>query len=114
MGLLIPVEHPTRLRSPAEIAALYAALGATPINITGWQTRDHDAIDRLIAATALAPTENSIKFTQGRLGESALAALARLTVAGAGYVDVRTKRANLRVWPMLFWAYALNSRPMDD
>jgi hypothetical protein len=46
----IPVEHPTRLRSPVQAEALYRKLGETRVVLRGFRTADGAVVERLVAA----------------------------------------------------------------
>lgn len=105
---LFPVEHPTRLNEPAQIAALYRGLGQARVSLRGFHTTDRTEIERLVAA--IDPLhEHTCTFADGRLAATELEALVR--TEGYGYLDLRTETAVLRVWPASnTWSYAVGTK----
>jgi hypothetical protein len=102
---LLPIEHATRLASPAQAAALFRALGARRVSVKGWNLTDRAAIDRVVGA--LVPgAENTVSFERGTLTAAAWAALEPLAGAGAGYFDLNAAWTQLRIWPERAWVLA--------
>ena len=95
---LIVVRHAHKLRSAAEAEALFRALGERTVTLKGMKTSDAARYDRVIDAV-VTKHDHTISFEGGSLA-NARPALDALVLAGAfGYVDVRTRDANLRIWP---------------
>ena len=98
MSLLVPIVHEERVAGPDEAAALYQALGVQAVTVEGFQARTPAQLALLV--NAIAPdTTSTVTFEGGTLDEIAFAALRELVLAGAGYLDVGTAEASLRVWP---------------
>jgi hypothetical protein len=95
---LIPVHHARKLRSAAEAEALFRALGERTVGLKGMKTTDPARYDRVIDAV-VTKHDHTISFEGGSLANARLA-LDALALAGAfGYLDVRSRDANLRIWP---------------
>jgi hypothetical protein len=101
--MLVPIEYPERLKSPAEAAAFYRALGERSVALTGGHTRDLARVGRYV--DAIVPNwSHTISFQSGTLDFGRLEALALAT--GFHYFDLATTEAVLRIWPALYaWVY---------
>ncbi len=93
---LIPIEHARVLRSPAEAAALFKALGEKTVALRGLHTTDATRISRVIHAVATR-FDHTVSFEGGAIAPAALRELA--LSRAFDYLDVRTPLANLRIWP---------------
>jgi len=95
---LIPISHARALRSGAEAAALFRALGEKTVTLRGFHTRDPARIERVVGAIA-TKHDHTVSFEGGAIAASSeqlrLLALSR----AYDYLDVRTRLANLRIWP---------------
>lgn len=95
---LIPISHARKLRSPAEAMALFRALGEKRVAMRGFHTTDAARIERVISAVA-TKYDHTISFEGGSIAASA-GPLRDLALSRAyDYLDVRTRIANLRIWP---------------
>jgi hypothetical protein len=95
---LFPLTHAHVVRSPREAAALFKALGEKTVDVRGCYTTDATKIARVVAAVA-TKRDHQISFERGAIAP-AREALRELALSRAyGYLDVRTRLANLRIWP---------------
>ncbi len=104
---LIPISHPTKLRSAAGAAALFRALGAKRISVRGLRTTEPARFVEVIDAYDPG-REGTISFEAGTLTADARTALDKLAIAASyGYLDLRSTTASLRIWPALHsWVHA--------
>jgi hypothetical protein len=98
--MLLPIEHPHRLRSAEEAARFFKGLGAKRVSARGFHTA---ALGRIQAVVAALPArgETRVSFEGGVLTPRAMLALESLIQTKFQYLDVTTTDANLRVWPWL-------------
>lgn len=105
---LMPVQCPVRLASLAQIEPLFAALKTKIVGAHGWRATRPPAIDRLIDAVELG-REATVSFEGGVLSAPVWAALAPLVRARAGFFDLETPSAALRLWPDRAWVLTMSS-----
>lgn len=95
---LIPLTHARTLSTPGDAAALFRALGEKRVVLRGLHTTDPTRIARVIDAIEVA-RDHTVSFEGGTMAP-AFEALRALALSGAyDYLDVRTRLANLRLWP---------------
>jgi hypothetical protein len=103
MGLLIPIDHSTRV-DIRRAARVCRELGANTIGVEGLRPRDRAERDYVISQ--LVPGADScVTFQRGTLSLDELAAVALTDDAPGMYTDVRLGNATVRVWDDHAWVH---------
>ena len=103
---LFAIAHDQRLASPSEGARFFRALGEKRVSARGFHTEDPARIEALVAAVDTRG-DHTVSFEGGVLDAATFAAVSALALSRLQYLDVASRRANLRVWPALYsWVHA--------
>lgn len=113
-AMLVEVTHRAPLRSAAEAETLMLALRIGFVSVNYLRPLTPEAVDEVLRSFE-PKKESSVSFEKGSLkdAEPSLRALA-CAVGGPEpfkYLDVRTRRASLRIWPALDSSSGLDRSP---
>lgn len=103
--------HPTALAGPDAARRFYEAMGCKQVSVGELHPSTPVELDLIVGAMPAATgMMDTINFLGGAMTDATWEPLAALANTGCGYLDTRTARANLRVWPERTWVHA----PLPD